>query len=482
MLVLSDLRFGSKFAQHSILNDICKKYNDLCDSQNIKEKYILINGDALEGMFKGVKEYFNNSLHIRGPLEQVDYFCKMLPRIDGVKYLLITGEHDLSFLLSKMKVDVGKLIESKREDVIYLGQKRSKIVFCDNRNGNEIVIDARHQAGNIPYTISYRSSKILESLRNEDKTDILLLSHFLSCEYFLKRDVRLYQIPSVVATTPEMTMRSIPLYNTVGGWILTLNKDKTGKLESTSQIFIPYHTTVKNDYLNAKQLVITDTKSYKVSRKPRRRKDDIDKLFIDINNNDSLKETCEKNNISEVDLRGLLVEMEARGYNVRIQKNKDNFEEYIEKVAASKKEKLVKSNFNELEHVKLVLISDTHCCSKWEQKSFVEEIYKEGYENGYRHFLHFGDIDDGLKKKRESHMFSLHIIGFTAQLKYAANNYFPVIEDYDKKYKTDDKGKPIYDPDEIHTWFVTGNHPDYHWENAGAEYGEHFEDKRKDFH
>ena len=131
--------------------------------------------------------------------------------------------------------------------MIYLGPRRRKVNFITEDGKGKISLYLQHAKGQVPYTVSYKPQQKIASLRNEDKTDIMVTSHFAACDSFLRRGVRSYQVPTVVATTDEMKDANTPVYNTIGSWIVTLNKDKKGNLSNTTQIWLPYYKSRKTN-------------------------------------------------------------------------------------------------------------------------------------------------------------------------------------------------------------------------------------------
>ena len=226
VMLISDTRFGSIYQQTTILNDMYLK------AKEMGVKYVFLTGDVVEGIYRGAKSIYNTTLHKDGYDDQADYVAACFPRIQGITTYFVTGEHDLSFLKGTDKVDIGKLIAAKRDDMIYLGPKRKKVSFVtgDRRSGS-ISFYLQHSSGNVPYTISYKPQQKISSLRNEDKTDILVTSHFAACDSFLRRGVRSYQVPTVTATTDEMKDANTPVYNTIGAWVISLDRDKKGSFK-----------------------------------------------------------------------------------------------------------------------------------------------------------------------------------------------------------------------------------------------------------
>ncbi len=244
--LISDLRYGSKYQQKSIVDDALKKAYDF------GSKYVFIAGDISEGMYSGEKQkVFNDALFAKDVEEQADYIIDNHAYIKGVNQYFITGEHDLTHL-TKTYQDIGILISNEREDMKYLGQYLKKITFVNDDNNNEINILLQHQGGKVPYTVSYKPQQYAVSIRSEEKLDVLALGHFLTADRFKTRDFVVYSTPSMCATTPEM--RKNGLNNVIGAWIITIKKDGKGKVESISQLFIPYYQTITNDYKTSKTL------------------------------------------------------------------------------------------------------------------------------------------------------------------------------------------------------------------------------------
>ena len=235
IMLISDTRFGSIYQQTTILNNLYSK------ASRLGVKHVFLTGDVVEGIYTGAKSIFNTTLHKFGYEDQAQLVADCFPRVDGITTYFLTGEHDLSFLKTKEKVDIGKIIESKREDMIYLGQSRRKVQIIEEGKNGQISLFLQHAKGSVPYTVSYKPQQMINSLRNEDKTDILVTSHFGAADSFLRRGVRSIQVPTVVKTTPEMRSASTPVYNTIGGWIVDLEKDSRGNLKNTKQIWIPYY-------------------------------------------------------------------------------------------------------------------------------------------------------------------------------------------------------------------------------------------------
>ena len=450
IMLISDTRFGSIYQQISILNDMYVK------AKEMGVKYVFLTGDVVEGIYTGSKSIYNTTLHKYGYEDQAKLVAQLFPRVDGITTYFITGEHDLSYLKGNDKIDIGTIIDNLREDMIYLGPRRKKVSFINDKNNGEISIYLNHAKGNVPYTVSYKPQQKISSMRNEDKTDILVTSHFAACDSFLRRGVRSYQVPTATATTDEMKDANTPVYNTIGSWIVNLSKDKKGNLTNTSQIWLPYYDTIENDYKTARALYLTDDKKVYVPVKIY--KDEKDRIFSSIKNGSSVKDVCEDLGISELKFGGLVEEFLLRDYDIKIKEV--NGRKVVFKKRNKKAEKEIKPDLNSLTRVRQVWISDTHLCNEAQQLHLINEIYKEAYNRGIDTIIHYGDITDGDYQVRSDHRYELFRLGASRQVEYIVNNW-PYVEG-------------------ITTYFITGNHDDTHNKNGGIEIGPIIEQYRPD--
>ncbi|MBQ6323795.1 MAG: metallophosphoesterase family protein [Bacilli bacterium] len=443
IMMISDTRFGSVYEQITHLNNLFLK------AKKLGCKYVFLTGDVVEGIYTGAKSIYNSTLHKNGVVDQAEYVGQMFPRVEGITTLFITGEHDLSFLKTKEKIDIGTLIDAKREDMIYLGPKRRKITIKkDDPRSGEVSIYLQHSQGTVPYTVSYKPQQKIASLRNEEKTDILVTSHYAACDSFERRGVRSFQVPTMVATTDEMKDARTPVYNTVGGWIVTLKRDPKGKLINTSQLWIPYYDTIEDDYRTAKALYLSDNKQVFIQRPIERNVKD--RIYSSIRNGEELSSVLEKLGVSELQFGGLLEEFIARGYDIKTEE-KDGKIVITKKRKTAPKQKM-KPDMDELTVVRETWISDTHLCNEAQQLHMINKIYEETARRGITTVRHFGDISDGDYQNRPEHRYELFRLGLARQLKYLVK-YYPKV-------------------DGVTTILIDGNHDLTHNKNGGAILGE----------
>ncbi len=165
-------------------------------------------------------------------------------------------------------------------------------------------------------------------------------------------------------------------------------------------------------------------------------------------------------NISETEVMGLVRILKNGGENINIAKRKDGI--YIENFGDNTiNNHNTKTIINNEETCKILLISDTRLCSKFEQISILNNIYSIANEMGIKTVLHLGDITEGIYsgKKRIYNQGIIHHNPDTQAL-YVKNNY-PYI-----------KG--------MTTYFITGEHDLSFLKKAKEDVGEDIANLRED--
>lgn len=115
---------------------------------------------------------------------------------------------------------------------------------------------------------------------------------------------------------------------------------------------------------------------------------------------------------------------------------------------------------NNLQHLKLLLISDTHLASKFDRLDILRYLYAKAEDNNVNYILHSGDLTDGLSG-RPQQLYDLKETSYTGQRDY-------VIDKYPKS--------------NIPTYLIAGNH-DFWWiKQCGADICKDISNQREDLH
>lgn len=178
--------------------------------------------------------------------------------------------------------------------------------------------------------------------------------------------------------------------------------------------------------------------------------DEYKRLYRLIQNGMDVLELSQKLNLSLTEVNGLIEALNIRGYNITT-KNVDG-KVIINKKNISKTNKTIKPEIEDLNHIKLCVVSDTHLCTTIQQLGLLNEVYKEANNRNIKIFLHCGDLLDGdFTKIRPDQNYQLFRRGFDEQTMYAVEMY-PYI-----------KGAKTY--------FIEGSHDQTHVKNGGATPG-----------
>ena len=98
-------------------------------------------------------------------------------------------------------------------------------------------------------------------------------------------------------------------------------------------------------------------------------------------------------------------------------------------------------------HIPLLLISDTHLCSKYDRLDILRYLYDKAEDSGVKHILHSGDFTDG-RSNRPEHIYELKETSYEGQVDYCVDKY-PTFS-----------GK---------TYVISGNHDDWWYKSTGSE-------------
>jgi predicted phosphodiesterase len=164
--VISDTHLGSKYCLRDQLRDFVHHAYD----QGVRE--ILHPGDVLDGMYRhGIYEVSHVGLD-----EQARDLYETLPRLKGLNYRAITGNHDFTFTESS-GVDVGVYLENYfkkhgREDLHFYGNRGA---FLRVKGA---VVHLWHPRSGVSYARSYAIQKHIEKYASGEKPNILLCGHW----------------------------------------------------------------------------------------------------------------------------------------------------------------------------------------------------------------------------------------------------------------------------------------------------------------
>lgn len=182
------------------------------------------------------------------------------------------------------------------------------------------------------------------------------------------------------------------------------------------------------------------------------KKEICNKIYNMAKKGKSFLEICKTLELKDYEVIGLITVMHQEGYNIEFVQG-----EIVILKNPKQTEDVYEIPYN-LEHLKLLLISDTHLGSKYDRLDILRYLYAKAEERGIQHVLHSGDFTDG-RSNRPEQVYELKEPSFEGQVNYCVEKY-PTFS-----------GK---------TYVIQGNHDDWWYKSAGSEIVKSIADKRED--
>ncbi len=227
----SDTHLCSKYQQLSYLNH----FYDLCCKQGIET--VFHTGDILDG--EGIYKGHQYEIFMNGSDDQVEYTINHYPERPGITTKFITGNHDLCYY-KKQGQDVGRQIEQKRSDMVYLGQLAAYVDIAPGVN-----IYLLHPDGGPSYATSYRAQKIAAGFTGGEKPSIMALGHWHKNLYLFERNIHIFCTMCFQAQTPYLKRKG--LSPEVGGYLVEM-KIADGEVAEVTSTLVPFYRTLEKDY------------------------------------------------------------------------------------------------------------------------------------------------------------------------------------------------------------------------------------------
>ena len=183
-----------------------------------------------------------------------------------------------------------------------------------------------------------------------------------------------------------------------------------------------------------------------------KRKELCDKIFYLAKKKVPFMEICKKLGLQDYEIVGLITLMHEQGYNIEFINGE------IIVLKTPKKQNDIYELPNDLEHLKLLLISDTHLASKYDRLDILKYLYAKADEQGIKHILHSGDFTDG-RSNRPEQVYELREASYEGQVEYCVDKY------------------PTFDGK---TYVIQGNHDNWWYKSAGSEIVKSIAKQRED--
>lgn len=234
--IIGDTQIGSKYTQLTYLHN----FYDLCEIEGIHDIYHT--GDITDGLKMRVGHEYE--LYEVSADDMRDDVIKNYPRRNGIVTHFISGNHDAS-IYKQVGYDIGQAISSARSDLKYLGRDCAVVNLTPN-----CTLELRHPWDGTAYALSYKIQKMIEAMESDSKPNILAVGHYHKAEYLFYRNVHALQTGCFQSQTPYTRGKGISVH--IGGWIVTISVDENGTIQRITPEFIPYYSSIKDDYKNFK--------------------------------------------------------------------------------------------------------------------------------------------------------------------------------------------------------------------------------------
>ena len=171
-------------------------------------------------------------------------------------------------------------------------------------------------------------------------------------------------------------------------------------------------------------------------------KQTLDKIRYYINKKKDVETIAQELGVERYQVYGMVQELINQGYLYDIV---DGQIIKLSQPRMSEDTYVVKSN---MEHLRLLLISDTHLCSKYDRLDILRYLYSRAADTNTNYVLHSGDFTDG-KSNRPEHIYELKELSYDGQVQYCVDNY-PKVEG-------------------LQTFVIGGNHDGWWTKSTGSE-------------
>lgn len=215
ILVISDTHIGHHRSEIKFLNQVIQyAYN-----QGVRK--VLHVGDLVEGNYMSIRPTSIKELTAIGFDDQIELADQSLPKLDGLHYYGISGNHDFTHMRNTF-ADPVKTLAKMRDDFTYLGHNFGKIQL------GKIDIALVHPTDGIGQSYGLKLHKYFERAGADKQARIVLMGHYHKHTHLHYRGQDGFIVPAMVSQSKFM--KDNDLANVVGAMILHLKTNNKGEL------------------------------------------------------------------------------------------------------------------------------------------------------------------------------------------------------------------------------------------------------------
>jgi hypothetical protein len=233
--VASDIHVGSKWCLEDYFVDF------VTQAYKAGARTILGPGDILDGVYHHSR--WEENYH--GFHQQSARAAKIFPRLPGLRYAMIAGNHDETFEQHN-GMDVCRGLEDafKREgrnDFQMLGARGAYVRFAP-KGGRGALIELWHPRAGAAYAVSYQLQKHVEKYAVGQKPDFLFGGHTHQQVYTVVRGVHAFWSGTFHGGGGSYS-KSIGGAQAIGGWIVRFAQTKEGTVRAVRPEWLGYYET-----------------------------------------------------------------------------------------------------------------------------------------------------------------------------------------------------------------------------------------------
>lgn len=232
--VASDIHVGSKF----FLRDQFVHFVHLAYERGVR--VILVPGDILDGVYK----HSQWEEYAHGFDEQAEDAARVFPRLDGLRYIGICGNHDETFEkdsgmnISQALMDVFR--RAGRDDLTLLGSRGGSVRLANTEDERGLIVEMWHPLGGGAYALSYKLQRKIESYPVGAKPDVVLAGHWHQQVYFTQRGIHAMSCGTWHGGKSPFG-RALGTSPAIGGWIIEYAQTPDGTVRHFRPEWIAFY-------------------------------------------------------------------------------------------------------------------------------------------------------------------------------------------------------------------------------------------------
>lgn len=232
--VASDIHVGSEFFLVDQFQDFVHRAYD----KGIR--LVLVPGDILDGCYRHSRWEETHS----GFQAQAEYAVKVFPKLPGLVYRGITGNHDQTFEADSGLSVVHSLPEvfrsAGRDDFHLYGARGAYLRLHNEGEARGLLVELWHPLKGGSYALSYSLQKHVEKYGVGQKPDVLLTGHWHQQCYFTTRGVHALSCGTWHGGQSSFG-KSLGGAPAIGGWTIRYALTKDGTVRDFSPTWHAYY-------------------------------------------------------------------------------------------------------------------------------------------------------------------------------------------------------------------------------------------------